>query len=271
MISAPNSGGPAAAISRWVVFCVPSARPLQYGPAYSVIAVASKPLSRTASTEMVIISITSYLEPWLSTSASRNRASALAAAIMRTGRIRDPTWSDQRPTAIRPSAPSSCEMVTKTPASATDQPWWFISQTSMNVTVTVCGIISNAEAACIRHKTDDPRYGLASSASEAFRRDCRGGSATPRRLATAATVHAIAGNISPAWVPRSASSGITSAPEAIPNGCAVWRIPMARPRCCGGNQPDTSRPPALLQPPAAMPPRNKKTSTHSSECTDAAA
>lgn len=157
VIKLPNSGGPAAAISRCVVFWIPSARPLQYGPAYSVIAVVSSPLSRTAITEMAIMSSTSYLEPSLSTAASRNNVAAAAAAIRRTGRMRDPTWSDQRPTATRPSAPSSCDMVTKTPACATDQPWWLISQTNMNVTVTVCGIISNADAACIRHRIDDPR------------------------------------------------------------------------------------------------------------------
>ena len=59
LINAPKSGGPAAAISRWVVFWMPNARPLQNGPAYSVIAVASKPLSSTASTETMIISGTS--------------------------------------------------------------------------------------------------------------------------------------------------------------------------------------------------------------------
>jgi len=36
-------------------------------------------------------------------------------------------------------------MVTRPPALATDQPWSSISQTSMNVTVTACGIISSAE------------------------------------------------------------------------------------------------------------------------------
>ncbi|CMT04854.1 Uncharacterised protein [Mycobacterium tuberculosis] len=96
-------------------------------------------------------------------------------------------------------------------------------------------------------------------------RDFRGGSTIPSTLATAANVHTTAGNISPACTPRSASSGITNAPEAMPKGCAVWRIPMARPRCWGGNQPETSRPPPLLQPPAAMPPRNRKTPIHSSE------
>ena len=107
MISAPHSGGPAAAISRCVVFWAPSARPLQYGPAYSVIAVASKPLSSTAITAMATMSTTSYREPRLSVRPSRNSAEALAAAIVRTGFIREPTWSDQRPTAMRPTAPSS--------------------------------------------------------------------------------------------------------------------------------------------------------------------
>ena len=64
---------------------------------------------------------------------------------MRTGRIREPTRSDHRPTRMRPSAPSSWEMVTTPPAFATDQPWSSINHTSMNVTVTACGIISSDE------------------------------------------------------------------------------------------------------------------------------
>ncbi len=48
-------------------------------------------------------------------------------------------------------------MVTSPPAAATVQWWWLISQTSMNVTVTVCGIISSAETVWIRHSTPDPR------------------------------------------------------------------------------------------------------------------
>jgi hypothetical protein len=55
--------------------------------------------------------------------------------------------SDQRPTKMRPNAPSSCETVTAPPVAATDQPWSCISQTSMKVTVTVWGTISSAETA----------------------------------------------------------------------------------------------------------------------------
>ena len=47
----PNIGGPARAVSRCVVFWVPSARPLQNAPANSVTAVASNPLSVTAITD----------------------------------------------------------------------------------------------------------------------------------------------------------------------------------------------------------------------------
>jgi hypothetical protein len=46
---------------------------------------------------------------------------------------------------MRPSAPSSWEKLTTAPAFATDQPWSSINQTSMNVTVTACGIISSDE------------------------------------------------------------------------------------------------------------------------------
>ena len=49
---------------------------------------------------------------------------------------------------------------------------------------------------------------------------------------------------------------MTNAPNAIPSGCAVWRTPIAKPRCSGGNHPETSRPPAELQLAAAMPPTN---------------
>ncbi|OBK49196.1 hypothetical protein A5655_02680 [Mycobacterium sp. 1081908.1] len=240
-----------------MVFWMPRARPLQNGPANSVMAVASRPLSSTASTEMVTISGMSNRESRRSERASRNRVSAAAAAMTATGCKREPMRSDQRPTATRPAAPSSCDSVTRPPAAATDQWWWFISQTSMNVTVTVCGIMSRPATAWMRHSTDDPRYGLASSAVLAASRGLRTGLTMPRALATVAAVHTSAGNISPACGPRSASSGMISAPAAMPNGCAVCRIPIARPRCCGGNHADTSRPPAVLQLAAAMPPTNR--------------
>jgi hypothetical protein len=86
------------------------------------MAVASNPLSSTATTEIVIISKTSNRELTLSEMANRNSVNAEATAMMRTGRIREPTRSDQRPTRMRPPAPISCEMVTRPPAAATDQP-----------------------------------------------------------------------------------------------------------------------------------------------------
>jgi len=46
-----------------VVFWMPNARPLQNGPANSVIAVASNPLSSTATTDTTIISATSARQP----------------------------------------------------------------------------------------------------------------------------------------------------------------------------------------------------------------
>ncbi|KQH80703.1 hypothetical protein AO501_16420 [Mycobacterium gordonae] len=99
----------------------------------------------------------------------------------------------------------------------------------------------------------------------AVRRDLRGGSTTPKTLTTAAMAHITAGNIKPACGPSSASSGITKAPRAIPSGWAVCRKPIARPRCSGGNHPDTNRPPAVLQLAAAIPPRNRKTPISTSE------
>ncbi|BBZ38401.1 hypothetical protein MCNS_14640 [Mycobacterium conspicuum] len=144
--------------------------------------------------------------------------------------MREPIRSDHRPTRMRPSAPSNCDTVITAPAAGIDQPSFRISQTSMNVTVTVCGIISSDDTAWIRQSIAEPRYGLASSRWVAASRDLRGGSATPTMLSRAAAAHATAGNSSPARMPCSASSGITKAPKAIPSGCAVWRTPIARPR-----------------------------------------
>jgi len=49
------------------------------------------------------------------------------------------------------------------------------------------------------------------------------------------------------------------------SGCAVCRIPMASPRCCGGNQPTTRRPLAELLLAAAIPPRNSTAATATRE------
>ncbi|ORV00200.1 hypothetical protein AWB93_10305 [Mycobacterium bohemicum] len=235
------------------------------------MAVASSPLSSEAIT--VIATISGAWKRELRKSAQANRKSVAPApiAMMRTGRIREPIRSDQRPTAMRPSALINCATVTRTPAAATDQFRFLISHTSMNVTVTVCGTIIRPATAWIRHSTNDPRYGLASSCSLAASRGLRGGSTIATALATAPTAQATAGNISPARGPCSASSGITKAPNAIPRGCAVWRIPIANPRWCGGNQADTRRPPAVLQLAAAIPPRNKNTPVNTIEWAAAAA
>jgi hypothetical protein len=64
VISAPKSGGAVPAIIRCAVFWMPSARPLQKGPANSVIAVASRPLSSAANIATATMSGTSNREPW---------------------------------------------------------------------------------------------------------------------------------------------------------------------------------------------------------------
>ncbi|BBY07819.1 hypothetical protein MNVI_31370 [Mycobacterium noviomagense] len=161
--------------------------------------------------------------------------------------------------------------MTSAPAAPIDQ-WHSLSNhTNMNVTVTVCGIISSAETAWIRHSTFDPRYGLASSSVVAVARGFRGGSRTPSAHAIPDNMQITAANVIAAAKPCSASSGITAAPNAIPKGWAVCRTPIATPRRSGGNQPVTSRPVAELAPAAAMPPRNRKAPISTSEWVDAAA
>ena len=155
------------AVNSWLVFCVPSARPLQNGPAISAIAVNAKPLSDTVITEAITITATLTGESSQSVSASRPIAAAAASAMVRIGRSREPTMSDQRPAAIRPPAPSIWAAVTIAPADAADQPRSLISHTSVNVHTTTWGTTSRTDTAWMRHNTDDPRYGLARSASSA--------------------------------------------------------------------------------------------------------
>ena len=57
-MSPPKTGGAIPAVSSWLVFCVPSARPLQNGPAISAIAVNARPLSLTVTTDATTITAT---------------------------------------------------------------------------------------------------------------------------------------------------------------------------------------------------------------------
>ena len=167
--------------------------------------------------------------------------------------------SDHRPAAIRPPAPSSCAIVTSAPADPADQPRSVINHTSVNVHTTTCGATSRTDTAWMRHSTDEPRYGLARSCSVASARGGRGGSFTATAHTTADTAHTTAGNNSATETPwLSARRGITKAPKPTPNGWAVCRMPITRPRWCGGNQPTTNRPLAELLLAAAIPPSNKK-------------
>src|ERR1700756_4942797 len=137
-MSPPNNGCAIPAVSNWLVFCVPSARPLQNGPAISAIAVNASPLSLTVITDATIITTTGTGDPSRSGSASPATAAVAAIAIVRIGRSRDPTRSDHWPAATRPNAPRTCAPVTSAPAEAADQPRLVISHTSVNVHTTTC-------------------------------------------------------------------------------------------------------------------------------------
>jgi hypothetical protein len=99
------------------VFWLPNACPLQNGPAYSVTAVAANhPLSVTAITAAATMAASAIGESRCSLSASRIMARPVSPARIRIGRIRELTRSDHRPTRMRASAPSNCEVITSAPA-----------------------------------------------------------------------------------------------------------------------------------------------------------
>src|SRR3954470_1523654 len=207
------------AVRSWLVFCVPSARPLQNGPAISAIAVNANPLSDTVITDATITIATLIGEPSQSVNARRAIAAAADSAMTRIGFSREPATSDHRPAAIRPAAPSTCASVTSRPAEPADQPRSTINQTSVNVHTTTCGATRSTDTAWIRHSVDEPRYGLESSCSAASARAGRGGSFTASAHTTAEIAHTTAGNSSAAETPWfSASRGITNAPNPTPNG-----------------------------------------------------
>lgn len=70
------------------MFCVPSARPLQNGPAISAIPVNAKPLSDTVITEAATISAMLTGDDNQSVSASAAMVTAAASAMVRIGRSR---------------------------------------------------------------------------------------------------------------------------------------------------------------------------------------
>ncbi len=144
------------------MFWVPSARPLQNGPAISAIAVNARPLSLTVTTDATISSATLTPEPTASVSASAAIDTTAATAMTRIGRSREPTRSDHRPAPIRPRAPRICATVTSTPAVPADQPRSVISHTSAKVHTRHCGTTNSTETTWIRHSRPEPRYGLAS-------------------------------------------------------------------------------------------------------------
>ncbi len=82
---------------------------------------------------------------------------AAPTAMVRTGCSREPTLSDQRPTATLPAAPRSWANITIAPADAADQPRSVISHTRANVQTTHWGPTSRTDTAWMRHRVDEPR------------------------------------------------------------------------------------------------------------------
>ncbi len=61
-----------------------------------------------------------------------------------------------------------------------------------------------------------------------------------------------------AWTPHlSATTAIEIAATPTPTGCAICRMPIARPRRSGANQPTTTRPLAELVAAAEAPAKNR--------------
>src|ERR1044072_634705 len=102
------------------VFCTPSARPAQNGPASSAVAVKPRPLSVTVTTRAATAAATdSHVDP---PTPHSTIVTIATTATTRIGPIRLPTRSDHTPTAIRPAAPTTRTTATSRPAPRGAQP-----------------------------------------------------------------------------------------------------------------------------------------------------
>ncbi len=201
------------------MFWIPSASAVR--SAYSVIAVASSPLTRRSPRyhSRVISQALVDRREAETTSPRRQRRSADGTSA----------WARHEPTSGRPRLDPAPQQLygRKTPACATGQP--VVDQPDRRERPAVCGIIQQRR----RHVSAterSPIRGQPNSCSEAFVRDFRGGSTIPKHAGHRAAN--TTGETSALRAPRLRPvPGITNAGEAACQGCAVWRIPMARPRC----------------------------------------
>src|SRR5262249_25057443 len=136
---------------------------------------------------------------------------------------------------------------TSAPADPTDQRWSSINQTSMNVTVIVCGTISRAEATWMRRRTCARRYGLASSSALAVARVFRGGSGTPTGQSNPHQLHIAAPD------PARAHPSAPGPPQGIPGCWGVLRPPPPKPAGVGGNPAAPRRAGGGVAPPRGQP------------------
>jgi hypothetical protein len=221
--------------------------------------VNASPLSATVTTPPTASAAIASQGATASPSAKVSRTSAAPTASWRIGRSREPTRSDHTPDPMRPTAPAIWITATNAPAAVVPQPCWRTRYSVPNALTANCGTTSIALAACSRHSTG-VRYGEAVCAPGA--RGGRTGSGAATTTSTAASRQSAAGTTTASNTPsRAASPGSTSPATATPSGCAVWRMPMARPRSVRGNQPMTIRPHAANTLAAAEPLSTNKAST----------
>ena len=192
-------------------------------------------------------------------SALASSATESPQASFRSGAIREPTRSDQRPTTIRSAAPQTCMRANRPAATAVDRPRAPCRNSTVNAMMLIWAATISPLPTARRHMrgsrsgwVTSPR--LSPSAGGASRR--------PTAPATAVTRHAPASASSPASVPPTLTiGGRARAAAAPPSGRAVCRIPSANPRSEAENQPMTARPlAAFTLAPAAPATRRRITS-----------
>src|SRR5207248_5326690 len=120
--TAAKAGGTTAPAAARLVCCMPSAAPLRARPAISAAAVYERPFHAIAVPPATISAATRSVTGACTRTATTPRVTPLATPTVRSGLIREPTRSDQRPPPIRSAAASTWIPASTAAASPREKP-----------------------------------------------------------------------------------------------------------------------------------------------------
>lgn len=139
------------------MFCAPSARPDQNGPAISATDVYARPLSATVTTAAAMRMTAAATDPSADATPIRSMTATAATDTQRSGTRWLPTRSLRTPIPMRPTAPANWLTPITMPAAREVKCSSVTSQTRPKVDTVNWGTTSSIETAWMRHSSDVSR------------------------------------------------------------------------------------------------------------------